>query len=117
MVTRKRKESNLPKWEVTGSGGLTLLDKRTFEKGDTFEAEEWDVPEAFSDSVIRLTPKEEIRVQKPVYKKEEVVASAEEQDKEDFVQLYNIVSEDGKTINEKPLPSKEIDKLLKELNK
>ena len=103
-------------WKVL-HGGITLLNKKSYTKGQTFEAAEIEVPEVFRDSVTLLTaPKELPKREKMKYSLEEVVATAEEADLPDFVQLYNIVDGNGKVISEKPLEEENANSILKVLN-
>lgn len=105
-----------PQWRVK-SGGITLLDKRYFEKDQLFNAWEEDIPEAFRDIIIPMQQLEKrpTRV-RPVFSLQEVVPTAEEEDENDYVQLYNIVNGDGKVISQKPLPKAEVDPLIQALN-
>ena len=114
-MARTRREKR-PEWKVL-NGGITLLDKRSFNKGDVFEAHDHEVSEAFRDLVERITPVKEIAKKvEPKYFLREVVATAEEQDKEDFVQLYDIIDVNDKVITETAVGKKEVMVLLKNMN-
>lgn len=106
-----------PKWKVK-SGGITLLDRSYHTAGETFEAFEEDIPEAFMDILQRVEAVSTKRAERvaPKFAKEEVVPTAEEEDADGYVQLYNIVSESGKVITPK-LPEAEANAILKELNR
>lgn len=116
MARTRRSKSTTPEWRVI-SGGLTLLDKRSFNKGDVFEAEEHEISEAFRDLVQRITPVEKKVIKKePKYFLREVVATATEQDKEDYVQLYEIIDKKDKVITDKPVTKEEVKVLLMDMN-
>lgn len=127
-VARKRKNAvaaepkelkeQLLNWKVVG-GSITLVDKRVFEKGQTFEAPESAVRPAFRDLVELLTPPEKIvKVvpREPKYFMREVVPTAEEQDDPDYEQLYEIIDANDKVVSEKPLTKDIIADQLKALN-
>lgn len=108
-----------PTWKVI-SGGITLLNKKSYTKGDTFQAEDWEVPKSVRDIVKCVTP--ELVVQRSArtqlkYSLREVVPTAEEMDEEGYVQLYDIVNSNGKAISETDYTKEEGDKLVKELNR
>lgn len=108
------------KWLVV-SGGITLLRDRTrsYEKGETFEADEDEIPMAFRDLIKPLSPlvpPKPVREQ-PKYSLQPVVPTAEEEDESDYVPLFEIVNAIGKVISEKPLPKDEVEELLKGMNK
>lgn len=107
-----------PKWKVV-SGGFTGLDRVSHEKGDVFEAEEWQIPKAFRDIVKCINPEALVPKQKPIEPKyflQEVVPTAEEADDENYVILYNIINAKDKVISEKPLLKEQANELLKKLN-
>jgi hypothetical protein len=106
-----------PRWKVL-SGGFTLLNKKSYNTGDVFEADEYEIPKAFRRDVQNIDPLPLKLVRKQQkYSLLEVVPTAEEEDAGTFVQLYNIANEAGKIISEKPLSKEEITPLLNELNK
>ena len=114
--TKKEGVIKLPKWKVL-SGGITLLDRRSFTAGEVFEAYENDIPVAFRDIIQPLQPTEEmVARKKTTYSLSEVVATAEEQDADAFVQLYDIVNSEGKVISQKPLSKEEATPLLQAFN-
>jgi len=105
-----------PKWKVR-SGGITLLDRRkSYSKGDVFEADEWAIPDAFRDLVELMTPLSP-RKKKVVlrYFVVEVVPTAEEQDAPDYVQKYVVLNEDDKHMTEVPVTKEEAEALVKSL--
>ena len=105
-----------PLWKVK-SGGITLLDGRYFEKDQTFRAWQEEISESFRDIIIPMEPlvTRATRV-RPIYSLQEVVPTADEEDDENYVQLFNIVNADGKVISQKPMPKEEADPLLKAMN-
>jgi len=107
-------EPIIPKWRLL-SGGLTLLDRRHFNKGDVFTAQEHEISDSFRNSVERITPveKKEIKKEEPKYFIREIVASAEEQDAEGYEQLYEIIDSNDKVISGEPGNKKEISRLIK----
>lgn len=112
QVEEKPKVPKKPKWRVI-SGGITLLDKRSFSRGDVFEAEEFEIPKAFRDILEPVVPKEQVvKKAEPKFFIREIVPSAEEQDKEGYEQMYDVVNEAGKKINVKPLTKKKADAML-----
>jgi len=118
VVAKVEKKTNVPpkpKWKVL-SGGISLLGGRSYSKGDVFEADEHEVPLAFRDIVEKIQAVEPAPVvHEPKFFINEIVASAEEQDEEGYVQMYNIVSEAGKVMNDEPLTKEEADELMKNL--
>lgn len=132
MVARKKvtrtkkaketKETQPPKkaqWLVL-SGGISLLGQKTsYQKGDTFEAYEWDIPQIFKKSLRCLTPKEDLAKKpakvEPKYFIREIVPSAEELDDPDFVQKYDIIDTKDKIVSDN-LTKEEADAALKDLN-
>lgn len=105
-----------PRWKVL-SGGITLLDKRYFEKGQTFEAWDHEVPMAFRDIVQCLDVVNAVPARpKNTYSLVEIVPTAEEEDDENYVPLYNIENQMGKVIS-KGLTKEVAEPLVKELNK
>lgn len=114
------KEQPKSKWLVV-SGGITLLRDRTksYEKGETFEADEDEIPMAFRDLIKPLSPPappKPVREQ-PKYSLQPVVPTAEEEDEDNYVPLYDVINDSGKVISEKSLPKDEAEELLKGLNK
>lgn len=110
--------STKPKWIVV-SGGFTGLNRVSYVKGDTFEANDWEIPLAFRDIVKCINP-EALKPKKasvePTYFLQEVVPTAEEADEDDYVLSYNIINAKDKVISEKPLPKEQAEELLKKLN-
>lgn len=106
-----------PRWKVL-SGGITLLDRTSYTKGDIFEAWDHEVPTGFRD-ILQCLDTVDARPAKAkmVYSLQEVVPTAEEEDDDDYVQLYKIVNENGKEIVSTPLAKEVVEPLLKELNK
>ena len=106
-----------PQWQVL-NGSISLLDKRTFKAGDFFNAEEHEISDSFRDIIVRITPVEEKKIVKknPKYFLREVVADVEEQDKDGYVQLYEVIDSKDKVISEKNLPRKEATDHLKSMN-
>lgn len=130
MVTRKRKtqeksqtvvektSERIPKWKVL-SGGISLLDKRYFSKGQTFEEYEENIPETFLNILERLTPvgqnkKSEKKIK---YSLREIVPTVEELDSSDFEQKYDIIDSNDKVMSENSVTKEKGNELLKALNK
>lgn len=97
------------------SGGITLLDKRYFKKGDVFYADVKDIPVAFRDLLQPLESPAAPAKPRPVFTKREVVPTAEELEAEDFVQMYEIVNAAGKAIGV-PMAEGAANEMLKALN-
>lgn len=119
-VSEVTTEQPKAKWLVL-SGGITLLRDRnkSYGKGETFEADEDEIPMAFRDLIKPLSPlapPKPVREQ-PKYSLQPVVPTAEEEDDDDYVPLFEIINEKGKVISEKALPEAEAKELLKGLNK
>lgn len=106
-----------------GAGLMRLKDGRVVKKGDVFHANPEDIPNAFRDTLEVVTEgfsKEDqkdfkqhgtVKKKQPKFKKKLVVSDAS-----DSEELYDIVSLDGKPVNEEPLTEEEANKLLTELN-
>ena len=108
-----------PRWKVK-SGGITLLNKQSYSAGETFEAWDHEIPSAFRDILQCFYP--EINSGKKakarmIYELEEVVPTAEEEDMEDYVPVFNIVNGNKKVISEKPMTKEAADAILNELNR
>lgn len=119
MATRQRKKDDRPLWKIA-NGEFTNGRGKTYYKGDTFHADEFDIPEAFRDIVVPVVPEapvKKVEPAKPKFIKREIVAPAEEQDKDDYVQMYEVVNEkQNKVVSSNPLTEKEASAFLKDLN-
>ena len=94
-------------WKKTG-GGSMHLPNRIIKPAQVFEARESEIPKAFMDTVEKVgVINKGVSVLKPI-----VTTYKLEQDKSG---LWNIVSNSGKRLNEKPLDKKLADAFLKEL--
>jgi hypothetical protein len=114
-MERTRLPEGKMKWKKTGGGSLRLSNMRFIRSGQVFDAYPHEIPLAFRDVVICLSPVDEINAEKE--KKIDYVAV-----KANAYSLvsrgigyWNVVDKNGKVINEKALRKDKAEELLKSL--
>lgn len=108
-ITRTKSTGKLVKWKKIGGGDLVLKDGRTVKSGQTFEAEESDIPTAFMDTLIRT----------------EVAPSAVSGDggdddetpytKKEVDGGWDVFDQDGEKLNDDPLTAEDADEFIQSL--
>jgi len=103
-------------WKKIGGGSLHW-NNRIIKPGETFEAALEDLPKAFMDTLECLEPNELQKVTEKQTRESqtiEILYKLEEADGSE--DLYNVVNEEGKAINEAPLPKESAEELLNAVN-
>ena len=108
--SQEQVNSNIPQknwYKKVGGGSFRLLPNKIIKPGEKFQAYPGQIPEAFMDAFIQLDDtqitqnvNENLKVTKPLYVLQ-VIDNPEISNPDD--ELYNIVNENGKPINSKPL--------------
>jgi len=106
------------KWQKIG-GGAFHMNKRIIKPNETFFAFEEDIPKAFRNLCIKLSdgiPKKVVPPTiAPVKSKGKIPTYSKQLIEEGDEELYNIVNEKGKVINEAPLSKEDAEQLIIDL--
>lgn len=104
------------RWRKIGGGSLRWNNK-IIKPGEIFEADEDKLPKAFMDTLICVNPEDRGKIQEAqkAEKQTKEILYKLQSDTEDE-NLWNIINEEGKPINEKPMVKEEADALLFSVN-
>ena len=108
-MERTKKEEGKIRWRKEGGGSFRMANNKIIKPGQVFEAFESEIPEAFRDNIIPLTPvpaKEEVPV-KPV--------PPEYTLKHRSGGFYWIVDSNGKVMNDEAYKKDEAEQFIKDL--
>ena len=116
--------AQLKKWKKIGGGTFRTRSGKIVKPNEIFSAYESDIPGSFRDTIIALesTSGEMTRSKPPVKKDEPKVEEPKVEDtgefklKERSTGWFDVVSSDGKPINENALRKNQAEALIEDLN-
>jgi len=107
-------ENAVPKfrWKVLASSGFRA-NRRIYKPNEIFVATESEIPAAFRDLIVKVDAASVQEQNKPLPGKNPVYTLEESKEEEG---LWNVLTNKGKVLNEKPLEKDKAEKLLQDLS-